>query len=123
MGVVNVFKNTYKTNGFFGLYKGYSALLLFSVPKNYVRFTTFTFAKNSVFTGKDRISTLCCGLMAGAAESTFVVTPQETLNTKLVHDKMQEKPKYRNLFHGIGTIVRENGIGGLYKGYSATLIK
>lgn len=61
--------------------------------------------------------------MAGAAESTFVVTPQETLKTKLVHDKMQEKPKYRNLFHGIGTIVRENGIGGLYKGYSATLIK
>jgi solute carrier family 25 citrate transporter 1 len=61
--------------------------------------------------------------VAGAAESTFVVTPQETLKTKLVHDKMQENPRYRNLFHGIYTIVQEHGIGGMYKGYLATLIK
>ena len=61
--------------------------------------------------------------MAGAAESTFVVTPQETLKTKLVHDKLQETPKYRNLFHGISEIVKEAGVGGLYKGYAATLLK
>ena len=65
----------------------------------------------------------CAGLFAGACESTFVVTPQETIKTKLVHDMMQEKPKYRNLFHGISTIVGESGVGGLYKGYTATLIK
>ena len=47
-----------------------------------------------------------CGIMAGAAESTLVVTPQETLKTKLVHDKIQEKPKYRNVFHGISEIVK-----------------
>lgn len=50
MGVINVFKHTVKTNGFFGLYKGYSALLMFSVPKNYVRFSAFTYAKTNVFT-------------------------------------------------------------------------
>lgn len=38
LGVTGVIKNTVKTNGFFGLYRGYSALLLFSVPKNWVRF-------------------------------------------------------------------------------------
>ena len=36
---------------------------------------------------------------------------------------MQETPKYRNLFHGIQTIVGETGVGGLYKGYAATLMK
>ena len=36
---------------------------------------------------------------------------------------MTEKPQYKNIFHGVATIVRENGIGGIYKGYSATLLK
>ena len=43
MGAVNVMKDTVKTNGFFGLYRGYSALLMFSVPKNYVRFGTYSY--------------------------------------------------------------------------------
>jgi len=43
MGAVNVIKDTVKTGGFFGLYKGYSALLMFSVPKNYTRFGTYTY--------------------------------------------------------------------------------
>ena len=43
MGTINVFKDTIRNNGFFGLYKGYGALLLFSVPKNYVRFGTYTY--------------------------------------------------------------------------------
>ena len=42
MGAVGVVKEAVKKSGPFGLYKGYSALLLFSVPKNYVRFGTYT---------------------------------------------------------------------------------
>ena len=41
MGFKNLAVSTLKTEGFFGLYKGYKALLLFSVPKNYVRFGVF----------------------------------------------------------------------------------
>ena len=33
-----------------GLYRGYSALLFFSIPKNYVRFGTFHFVKDNVLT-------------------------------------------------------------------------
>ena len=40
-GAISYTKETVSTKGFFGLYKGYSALLLFSVPKNYVRFGFF----------------------------------------------------------------------------------
>ena len=80
-------------------------MLLFSVPKNYVRFSAFTFGKENMFKTSSRMDTFMCGLFAGAMESTFVVTPQETLKTKLVHDKMQDTPKYRNLVHGISTIV------------------
>ena len=41
MGIVGVMKHVYGSQGFLGLYKGYSALLLFAIPKNTVRFGTF----------------------------------------------------------------------------------
>jgi solute carrier family 25 citrate transporter 1 len=88
MGVINLVKHTVKENGFFGLYRGYSALLLFSVPKNYVRFGAFQWSQANLFTKKGRMDNFLNGLVAGAAESTFVVTPQETIKTKLVHDKL-----------------------------------
>lgn len=58
----------------------------------------------NVLTEKTRMNNFLCGLCAGAAEAVLVVTPQETLKTKLIHDKLSPEPKYRNLFHGIYTI-------------------
>ena len=122
-GAIRVMKDTVKTNGFFGLYKGYSALFMFAVPKNYVRFGTYTYVQNNVLTERTKINNFMCGLSAGAAEALFVVTPQETLKTRLIHDKLSETPKYRNVFHGIATIVQQHGAGGIYKGVLATLLK
>jgi solute carrier family 25 citrate transporter 1 len=45
-----------------------------------------------------------CGLAAGTAEALVVVTPQETLKTKLIHDKLSPNPQYKNIFSGIYTI-------------------
>ena len=56
------------------------------------------------------------GLMAGCTEAIFVVTPMETIKTKLIHDRIGGHNKYRGLFHGISSIVREKGLGGIYKG-------
>lgn len=75
MGAVNVIKDTYRSNGMFGLYKGYSALLLFSVPKNYVRFGAFEYMQMNVLKEKTRTNNFLCGLCAGAAEAVLVVTP------------------------------------------------
>lgn len=41
MGMINLAKETASQRGFFGLYRGYSALLLFSIPKMYVRFSAY----------------------------------------------------------------------------------
>ena len=123
MGAVNVIKDTYRSNGFFGLYKGYSALLMFSVPKNYVRFGTYSYVQENLLPERNRINNFSCGLMAGLAEAIFVVTPQETLKTKLIHDKLSAEPKFRNVFHGIYSIASNHGVGGLYKGVVATMLK
>jgi len=88
-----------------GLYRGYSALLLFSVPKNSVRFGTFNFMKANYLKEPSKMNNFLCGICAGAAESTFVVTPQETLKTKLIHDKLSADPQYKNLFSGVYKII------------------
>ena len=64
-------------------------MLLFAMPKNSVRFSAFEFAQSSLFTDrKSKMSTFGCGLVAGCAEALVVVTPQETLKTKLIYDKL-----------------------------------
>lgn len=123
MGAFNLIKNTWAEKGFFGFYRGYPALLIFSVPKNSVRFGTYEFAKTNMFTGTSKANNFMCGLTAGAAEAVAVVTPQETLKTRLIHDRLSAEPKYRNLFHGIYTIGAQHGPSGLYKGVAATVMK
>jgi solute carrier family 25 citrate transporter 1 len=63
------------------------------------------------------------GLMAGVTEATFVVTPMETIKTKLIHDRISGQNKYRGLFHGISEIVKEKGLGGIYKGLGPTILR
>ena len=52
LGMKNVAMSTFQEKGFFGLYRGYSALLMFSIPKNYVRFGSYQFAGENIFTNK-----------------------------------------------------------------------
>jgi len=75
LGTINCMKDTVAKNGFLGLYKGYSALLMFSVPKNYVRFGTYTYVQENILTEKTRRNNFLCGICAGAAEAVLVVTP------------------------------------------------
>lgn len=54
------------------------------------------------------------------------VTPMDTIKTRLIHDQLTRAPadrRYRGFFHGVSTIVREQGIGGVYKGLTATIMK
>lgn len=75
LGLKGLAKETFKTHGIFGFYRGYTALLLFSMPKNSVRFGAFEFAQESLFPKKSAKNTFLCGLFAGAAEAAIVVTP------------------------------------------------
>ena len=38
-----------------------------------------------------------------------------TLQVKFCHDLSLEAPRYRGLLHGVRTIVKEDGWGGLYQ--------
>jgi solute carrier family 25 (mitochondrial citrate transporter), member 1 len=106
------------------LYRGYSALLAFTMPNSAVRFGGFQFASDNFFNGeRTTMTNFASGIFAGACSATFTQTPKETIKTKLIHDRLSAKPRYGNFFHGVYTILKEHGVSGIYKGYPAVLIK
>lgn len=64
-----------------------------------------------------------CGFGAGISEAIFAVTPMETVKVKFIHDQSLPKPQYKGFTHGVGCIVKQEGIGGIYKGLTATMAK
>ncbi|KZO93358.1 mitochondrial carrier [Calocera viscosa TUFC12733] len=117
-----------------GLYKGLGAVLVGIVPKMAIRFSSFEQYKSLLakpFPSPSQpglpspTGVFLSGLAAGATEAVLVVTPMEVVKIRLqaqVHslsDPM-EIPKYRNAAHAAYTIVREEGIGALYRGIVLT---
>ena len=68
------------------------------------------------------------GLAAGVTEAVAVVSPMEVVKIRLQaqHHSMAdplEIPKYRNAAHALYTVVREEGVGALYRGVSLTALR
>ncbi|KAK9880674.1 hypothetical protein WA026_011910 [Henosepilachna vigintioctopunctata] len=125
-GIADCVKKTVKNHGITGLYRGLSVLIYGSIPKSAVRFGSFEFFKNHLADEHYElgpINRLLCGLGAGVAEAIFAVTPMETVKVKFINDQRSPNPRFKGFFHGVGIIVREQGIGGVYKGLTATIMK
>ncbi|KZT58583.1 mitochondrial carrier [Calocera cornea HHB12733] len=117
-----------------GLYKGLGAVLVGIVPKMAIRFSSFEQYKQLLskpFPSPSHpglpspTGVFLSGLAAGATEAVLVVTPMEVVKIRLqaqVHSLSDplEIPKYRNAAHAAYTIVREEGIGAMYRGIVLT---
>lgn len=66
---------------------------------------------------------LMAGLGAGVLEAIFAVTPMETVKVKFINDQRSANPKFRGFAHGVGCIVQKEGLSGVYKGVTATIMK
>ena len=72
----------------------------------------FEFLKNKMADDTGRMTQpqrLLAGLGAGCSEAIIIVCPMETIKVKFIHDQTQPNPKYRGFFHGVRTIVKEEG--------------
>lgn len=114
-----------------GLYKGLGAVLTGIVPKMAIRFTSYEWYKQ-LFANKDGTigggANFFAGLLSGVTEAVFVVTPMEVVKIRLQaqHHSMSDPldvPKYRNAAHALFTVVREEGIGAIYRGVSLTALR
>lgn len=66
---------------------------------------------------------LLAGLGAGICEAVLAVTPMETVKVKFINDQRSANPQFKGFFHGVRTIVAQEGLLGCYKGVTATIIK
>ena len=115
-----------------GLYKGLGAVVTGIVPKMAIRFTSFEWYKTLLADKKTGSvagrSIFLAGLAAGVTEAVAVVTPMEVVKIRLQaqHHSMADPldiPKYRNAAHALYTVVKEEGIGALYRGVSLTALR
>lgn len=125
-GIWDCAKKTVKSHGFFGLYRGLSILLYGSIPKSAVRFGAFETFKGFLVDENGKLNggtRLLCGLGAGVSEAILAVTPMETIKVKFINDQRTGNPRFKGFLHGVTIIVKEQGIGGIYKGLAATIMK
>lgn len=51
-----------------------------------------------------------CGMGAGVFEAILAVTPMETIKVKFINDQRSGNPRYRGFLHGVGLIIKEQGM-------------
>lgn len=101
------------------------------VPKMAIRFTSYEWYKQLLASSDGSVSsrgTFLAGLAAGVTEAVAVVTPMEVIKIRLQaqHHSMADPldvPKYRNAAHALYTVVKEEGVGALYRGVSLTALR
>lgn len=117
--------------GALALYKGLGAVVSGIVPKMAIRFFSFEVYKGWMADsegGNSWSSIFIAGLGAGITEAVLVVTPMDVLKIRLQAQRHSmadplDIPKYRNVGHAAFVIVREEGIGALYKGVTLTALR
>ncbi|KAJ3780389.1 mitochondrial carrier domain-containing protein [Lentinula aff. detonsa] len=115
-----------KTKGVLGLYSGCTALVLGNAVIAGVRFISYDHFKSVLANAEGKVSaprSLVAGLGAGMVEAIFAVTPSETIKTKLIDDANRPKPQYCDLVHGSVTIVRQEGLAGIYRGLLPVMMR
>lgn len=130
-GFIQTGKEIVKRETPLGLYKGLGAVMTGIVPKMAIRFTSYEEYKR-LLADKDGVvqssSNFLAGLAAGVTEAVAVVTPMEVIKIRLQaqHHSMADPldiPKYRNAAHALYTVIKEEGVGALYRGVSLTALR
>eukprot|EP01038_Epipyxis_sp_PR26KG_P006067 gene6067-8352_t len=124
-----VLKRTLSTEGFGGLYRGIGAAVIGGVPgvciyiTTYEWFKTYTESKNLIH---NEFTVYLLGGLVAEAACCLVFVPvdvvKERLQVQSIQTSMGSHPKYNGSFDGFRTIMRNEGIRGLYKGYVATMM-
>ncbi|CCH42621.1 putative mitochondrial carrier [Wickerhamomyces ciferrii] len=114
-----------------GLYGGYGAAMLGSLPSTAIFFATYETTKRLMIHDwqlNDTLAHLTGGFLGDFA-SSFVYVPSEVLKTRMQLQGRFNNPffqsgyNYRGLFDGFKTVIKTEGPGTLFYGYKATLCR
>mmetsp|Transcript_24493 Transcript_24493/g.28031 ORF Transcript_24493/g.28031 Transcript_24493/m.28031 type:complete len:386 (+) Transcript_24493:268-1425(+) len=139
MGPIGTARRIIEREGFLSLYKGLSAVYMGIIPKMAIRFLSFEQYRDALqnLTGKPssgaEYSTsvnFTAGLASGLTEAILIVTPAEVCKIRmqsqynsLMDPSQLARRKYTNVVQTAVVIVREEGLGALYKGIVPTMLR
>ncbi|KAL0626008.1 Tricarboxylate transport protein, mitochondrial [Plecturocebus cupreus] len=114
-GIGDCVRQTVRSHGVLGLYRGLSSLLYGSIPKAAVRFGMFEFLSNHMRDAQGRLDStrgLLCGLGAGVAEAVVVVCPMETIKVGKVLARTRDMQGVRGGAAALALCSRDNRQAG-----------
>mmetsp|Transcript_3372 Transcript_3372/g.5169 ORF Transcript_3372/g.5169 Transcript_3372/m.5169 type:complete len:402 (-) Transcript_3372:130-1335(-) len=133
LGPLGTAKRIIQREGFRSLYKGLTAVWTGIVPKMAIRFMSFEYYKEilgNAAGGPSNSVTFIAGLFSGLTEAVLVVTPAEVCKIRmqsqyhsLIDPQQAQHRKYTNVAQTAYTIIKEEGIGALYKGVVPTMMR
>lgn len=138
LGPIGTARRIVEREGFMALYKGLSAVYAGIIPKMAIRFVSFeqyrewgtVLVQNQNLAISPTSITFTAGLASGLTEAILVVTPAEVCKIRMqgqYHSLMDPSQmahrKYTNVIQTAVTIVREEGLGALYKGVVPTMLR
>jgi solute carrier family 25 citrate transporter 1 len=134
LGPIGTARRIVEREGFLALYKGLTAVYTGIIPKMAIRFVAFEQYREwltALNSGQLTTTiTFTAGLASGLTEAVLVVTPSEVCKVRMMgqyhslQDPVQKQHrKYTNVVQTGYTIIKEEGIGALYKGVVPTMLR
>ncbi|ORX37237.1 putative mitochondrial inner membrane citrate transporter [Kockovaella imperatae] len=119
-------RETLNQGGTRALYAGCTAVVIGNAVKAGVRFTTYDQFKSLLKDDEGKLTaprSMLAGLGAGMMEAIIAVTPSETIKTKMIDDSKRAQPRFHGMSDAVRTIVREEGISGVYRGLGPVILR
>ncbi|KAG7661087.1 MTM1 [[Candida] subhashii] len=117
------FATVTKHEGIATLWRGLSLTLLMAIPSNIIYFTGYEYIRDHSPISQHPLNPLLCGSLARIMSASFVA-PAELIKTRLQSipsDSKKSSAILSNLLKDSFSLVKQNGIGTLFKGLQITL--
>lgn len=124
-GTTDAFRKIFAEEGFFGFWKGLEATALRHIVWNAGYFGCIQYVKSVLPKAKSKNETMINNFAAGTIGGTFgtiLNTPFDVVKSR-VQGHISGPPKYNWAFPALATIVREEGLGALYKGFVPKVLR
>ncbi|GAB5369482.1 hypothetical protein AAMO2058_001408200 [Amorphochlora amoebiformis] len=123
LGVWGTMRYVVRHHGLAGLYYGLNITLVQTAGKVGIRFTAFEMYRDFLSSIGIPASTFSAGCLAGGTEAAIWITPCERLKVLRQAQIGVRDPIHTDWVSSIRTILRQQGLRGLYRGLWATVLR
>lgn len=129
-GPIDVLRKTARAEGMRGLYRGFGAIFVGGTPGTVIYLSGYEQAKKRLSSrnenqpqsrGMDFLVHFASGMLAETLACVIYV-PVDVVKERLQVQRQDAKVKYYGSYDAMKTILRDEGLSGIYKGYAATLV-